>query len=79
MPTGSHERDAGETVWGRGAVCAMANAFSTSLSDRWVGQSSLKGGGGVLEPKSPKVCVPKTAKSIFPFVNIHFSHNEIRV
>ena len=34
------------------------------------GGFSLKGGGGggrVLEPKSPKVCVPKIAKSIFPF------------
>ena len=39
---------------------------------------SLKGGGGVLEPKSPKVCVPKTAKSIFPFGKFHFSHYEIR-
>ena len=30
------------------------------------------GGGGVLEPKSPKVCVPKKAKSIIPFANFHF-------
>ena len=29
-------------------------------------------GWGVLEPKSPKVCVPKTAKSIFSFVKFHF-------
>ena len=32
----------------------------------------LGGGGRVLEPKSPKVRVPKTAKSIFPFVKFHF-------
>ena len=37
------------------------------------------GGGGGLEPKSPKVCTPKTAKSTFPFVKFTFSHYEIRV
>ena len=31
-------------------------------------QSSPEKGGGALEPKSPTVCVPKTAKSICPFV-----------
>ena len=39
------------------------------------GRSLLRGGGwggGVPEPKSPKVCVPQTAKSRFLFVNFHF-------
>ena len=36
-------------------------------------------GGGVLEAKSPKVCVPKTANSILPFLKFHFSCDEIRV
>ena len=36
----------------------------------------LKGGWGGLEPESPKACVPRTAKSIFPFVEFHY---EIRV
>ena len=33
---------------------------------------SEAGGGGGLEPKPPKVWVPKTAKRIFPFVKIAF-------
>ena len=31
-----------------------------------------RGREGVVEPKSPKAYVPKTAKSIFPFVKFHF-------
>ena len=37
------------------------------------------GGGGCLEPKIPKVCVPKRAKSTSPFVKLHFSRYEFRV
>ena len=37
-------------------------------------QGSIRKGGGVW---NPKVCVPKIAKSIFPFVNFIFSHYEI--
>ena len=37
------------------------------------------GGGGGLKPEIPKVRVPQTAKSVFPFVHFIISHNEIRV
>ena len=60
---------------------------SPRVTDQWHtalpgGRSefSFRGwGGGVLEAKSPKVCVPKPAKSMFPFVNFMFSHHEIQV
>ena len=44
------------------------------------GRVLLKGvGGGVLEPKSPKVCVPKIAQINVSFCKFIFSHYEIRV
>ena len=33
---------------------------------------SSKGGGGVLEPKSPKVCAPKTAQTNISFCKCHW-------
>ena len=36
------------------------------------GESSPSGGGGVLEPKSPKICVPKTAPINISFCTFHF-------
>ena len=59
--------------------CSSITAFSLpGDSEGEAGRVLLKrgggglGGGGGLEPKSPKVCVPKTAKLIFPFVQFHF-------
>ena len=36
------------------------------------------GGGGRLEPKNPKVCVPKTAKSMFLFVKIFSQYTTVQ-
>ena len=42
--------------------------------------AELSGGVGVLEPKKPKICVPKTAPINISFWKISFfSHNEIQV
>ena len=37
------------------------------------------GEGGFWNPKAQKILYQKSPKSIFPFVNFTFSHNEIRV
>ena len=51
-------------------VLPTDDAGSAAQGPGGIAEFSLKGEeGGVLEPKSPKVCVPKTAKSIIPFVN----------
>ena len=55
----------------RGYVFVPGGKVTTSRLSS-VGSVLLKGGGGVLQPKSPKVCVPKTAQINISFCKILF-------
>ena len=56
----------------------LAAAFTEGGLGAGGGQSFARGGGGVWNPKSPKVCVPKTVQiNISLFANCIFSQNEI--